>query len=310
MTYFVHPNALCESPHVGAGTRIWAFAHVLPGARIGRDCNVCDHVFVENDVVIGDRVTIKSGVQIWDGVHLEDDVFVGPNATFTNDPFPRSKHTPTTFVPTRVCRNASIGANATILPGVTIGRDAMIGAGAVVTRTVPPHAIVAGNPARIVGYVDSKGSLAIDSDSDRDAAIAAPTRVAGVVVHELPLIQDMRGNLTAGEVPADVPFMPKRYFLVHDVPSGETRGSHAHRECAQFLVCITGACAVVVDDGEHRLEVALDRPNRGLYVPPMVWATQYKYTRDAVLLVLASHPYDPADYIRDYEAFLAVVGKH
>ena len=85
--------------------------------------------------------------------------------------------------------------------------------------------------------------------------------------------------------------------------------SHAHRECAQFLVCVTGVCAVVVDDGEHRLEVALDRPNRGVYVPPMVWATQYKYTRDAVLLVLASHPYDRADYIRNYEEFLAALGK-
>ena len=257
MSFFVHPNALCESLQVGAGTRIWAFAHVLPGARIGSDCNVCDHVFIENDVVIGDRVTIKSGVQVWDGVHLEDDVFVGPNATFTNDRFPRSKHRPARFTPTLVCRNASIGANATILPGVTIGRDAMVGAGAVVTRSVPPHAIVAGNPARIVGYVDSKASLAsIDADMNRDAASAEATRVAGVVVHELPLVHDLRGNLSAGEVPRDVPFTPRRYFLVHDVPTGETRGSHAHRECAQFLVCVTGVCAVVVDDGEHRLEVA------------------------------------------------------
>ena len=310
MSFFVHPNALCESLQVGAGTRIWAFAHVLPGARIGSDCNVCDHVFIENDVVIGDRVTIKSGVQVWDGVRLEDDVFVGPNATFTNDRFPRSKHRPPRFTPTLVCRNASIGANATILPGVTIGLDAMVGAGAVVTRSVPPHAIVAGNPARIVGYVDSKATLtSIDAEMNPDVASADATRVAGVVVHELPLVHDLRGNLTAGEVPGDVPFTPRRYFLVHDVPTGETRGSHAHRECAQFLVCVTGTCAVVVDDGEHRLEVALDRPNRGVYVPPMVWATQYKYTRDAVLLVLASHPYDAADYIRNYEEFLAALGK-
>src|SRR5438034_678258 len=189
MSFFVHPNALCESLQVGAGTRIWAFAHVLPGARVGSDCNVCDHVFIENDVVIGDRVTIKSGVQVWDGVRLEDDVFVGPNATFTNDPFPRSRHPPARFTPTLVCRNASIGANATILPGVTIGRDAMVGAGAVVTRSVPPHAIVAGNPARIFGYVDSKASLAPkDADMNRDPASAGATRVAGVVVHELPLV--------------------------------------------------------------------------------------------------------------------------
>jgi acetyltransferase-like isoleucine patch superfamily enzyme/dTDP-4-dehydrorhamnose 3,5-epimerase-like enzyme len=309
MSFFLHPKGLCESPHVGSGTRIWAFAHVLPGARIGNDCNVCDHVFVENDVVIGDRVTIKSGVQIWDGVRLEDDVFIGPNATFTNDPFPRSKHRPVSFMPTLVCQHASVGANATILPGLTIGRDAMVGAGAVVTRSVPPAAIVAGNPARIVGYVDSRDDRSIAAVSHTDSASIEPTRVAGVVVHDLPLVHDLRGNLTVGEVPADVPFSPKRYFLVLDVPTGETRGSHAHRECAQFLVCVTGSCAVVVDDGTNRLEIALDRPSRALYIPPMVWATQYKYTRDAVLLVLASHSYDARDYIRDYDEFLTAVGR-
>src|ERR1043165_6495757 len=108
MLYFVHPNALCESTHIGAGTRIWAFAHVLPQARIGSECNVCDHVFVENDVVIGDRVTIKSGVQIWDGVRLEDDVFVGPNATFTNDHFPRSRQRPAEVLKTGASRGASL----------------------------------------------------------------------------------------------------------------------------------------------------------------------------------------------------------
>jgi len=311
VSYFVHPNALCETQHVGPGTRIWAFAHVLPGARIGSDCNLCDQVFIENDVVIGDRVTVKSGVQVWDGVSLEDDVFVGPNVTFTNDPFPRSKRPPPSFAKTLVCRNASIGANATILAGVTIGRDAMVGAGAVVTRSVPAAAIVAGNPARIVGYVDSGAT-----EASLDAGVYGnelpgvhATRVAGVTVHELPLVRDLRGNLVIGEMPDPVPFIPRRYFLVLDVPTSETRGSHAHRECAQFLVCVKGSCAVVVDDGRNRLEVALDRPNRGLHVPPMVWATQYKYTADAVLLVLASHPYDADDYIRDYETFLAAVGK-
>src|SRR5687767_15956360 len=128
---FVHPKALCESEHLGDNTRVWAFAHVLPGARIGRDCNICDHVFIENDVVIGDRVTVKCGVQVWDGLRIEDDVFIGPNATFANDPFPRSRKRPEHFTPTLVQNGASIGANATILPGVTIGRGAMVGAGAV-----------------------------------------------------------------------------------------------------------------------------------------------------------------------------------
>lgn len=115
--FFQHERAIVESPNIGEGTRVWAFAHVLPGAVVGKDCNICDGVFVENDVVIGDRVTIKCGVQVWDGVRLEDDVFVGPNATFTNDPMPRSRQHLAKYPATVVRRGASIGANATILPG-------------------------------------------------------------------------------------------------------------------------------------------------------------------------------------------------
>ncbi|MBZ0106133.1 MAG: N-acetyltransferase [Sulfuricella denitrificans] len=148
---FIHSHALVEEGAVvGALTRVWAFVHILPGARIGGECNICDHVFIENDVIVGDRVTIKSGVQLWDGLRLEDDVFVGPNATFTNDRFPRSKQWPEAFLQTRVGRGASIGANATILPGVVIGERAMVGAGAVVTVDVPPDTVVVGNPARPV----------------------------------------------------------------------------------------------------------------------------------------------------------------
>jgi acetyltransferase-like isoleucine patch superfamily enzyme len=159
--YFKHSAALVESEHIGARTRIWAFAHVLPGAVIGADCNICDHVFIENDVRVGDRVTVKCGVQLWDGLVLEDDVFVGPNATFTNDPFPRSKQPPEAFSKTTVRAGASIGANATILPGITIGRNAMVGAGAVVTEDVPENAIVVGNPGRITGYVESGSDSAM-----------------------------------------------------------------------------------------------------------------------------------------------------
>ncbi len=150
-TAFIHAHALVEQgASVGARTRVWAFTHLLPKAVIGSDCNICDHVFIENDVKVGNRVTIKCGVQLWDGITLEDDVFVGPNATFTNDPFPRSRHYPEAFSCTVVRRGASIGGNATILPGVTIGEGAMIGAGAVVTKDVPAGAVVMGNPAKIV----------------------------------------------------------------------------------------------------------------------------------------------------------------
>lgn len=146
----IHKLADVQSIDIGPGTVVWQFVVILPGAKIGRECNVCAHVFIESDVVVGDRVTIKNGVQLWDGVTVEDDVFIGPNVTFTNDRFPRSKCRPPTFARTRVESGASIGANATILPGVTIGSRAMVGAGAVVTKDVSPGAVVIGNPAREV----------------------------------------------------------------------------------------------------------------------------------------------------------------
>lgn len=156
MNYFKHPQAIVESENIGDNTWVWAFAHVLRGAQIGADCNICDYVFIENDVKIGDRATIKCGVQLWDGIVIEDDVFIGPNATFTNDLFPRSKRYPEKFKKTLIKKGASVGANATILAGIVIGSNAMVGAGAVVTRDVPPNAIVIGNPAFIKGYINSR----------------------------------------------------------------------------------------------------------------------------------------------------------
>lgn len=147
----IHPGADVQTEAIGEGTQIWQYTVVLPGARIGRDCNLNAHCLVENDVVIGDRVTLKSGVFLWDGTTVEDDVFIGPNATFTNDRFPRSRRKPATFQRIVLKRGASIGANATILGGVTIGEGAIVGAGSVVTRDVPPGVIVRGNPAREAG---------------------------------------------------------------------------------------------------------------------------------------------------------------
>lgn len=309
-TPYIHPNAIVEpGAAIGDGTRVWAFAHVLPGAKIGQDCNLCDGVFIENDVVIGDRVTIKCGVQVWDGVRLGDDVFVGPNATFTNDSFPRSKHYPEQFLQTVIHKGASIGANATILPGVTVGAHAMIGAGAVVTRDVPPYAIVAGNPARIKGYVSTSDAKAVPPQKTETSLPRLKTEGAQLV--QLPHIVDLRGGLTFGEYDRHLPFHPKRYFVIFDVPSMEVRGEHAHREQHQFLVCLKGSCSVVLDDTNVREEVILNKPNIGLYLPPMVWGIQYKYTADAVLLVLASDVYDAADYIRDYDAFVQEkTGRH
>lgn len=152
-TYFKHPNALVESYNIGEGTRIWAFAHVLPKAVIGRNCNINDHTFIENDVIIGNNVTVKSGVYIWDGVYLGDNVFVGPNVTFTNDLRPRSKQYPEAFEKTIVEEGASIGANSTIIAGNKIGKYAMIGAGSVVTKNIPNYTIWYGNPAKMKGYI-------------------------------------------------------------------------------------------------------------------------------------------------------------
>ena len=154
MEFFIHEKALVESNTIGVNTRIWAFVHILAGARIGSDCNICDHVFIENDVIIGDRVTVKCGVQIWDGIRLEDEVMVGPNATFTNDLFPRSKQ-PFELKNTIVKRGASIGANATILCGIIIGEGSMVGAGAVVTKNVPPNSVVVGNPAKVIRFLEN-----------------------------------------------------------------------------------------------------------------------------------------------------------
>jgi len=311
MTAYIHPNALCESADVGEGTRVWAFAHILPGARIGRDCNICDGVFVENDVRVGDRTTVKCGVQLWDGVRLGDDVFVGPNATFTNDAFPRSRRPLETTPETVVENGASIGANATILPGIRIGTGAMVGAGAVVTRSVPANAVVFGNPARISAYTSDMhdtGNVEQISPESPEATTVPRIRVRGVQLRTLPSFYDIRGTVSVGDFQADLPFPPQRYFTVFDVPSQETRGEHAHRRCHQFLVCIHGSVRVLADDGASREEFVLDSPSIRLHIPPLVCGTQYRYSTDAVLLVFASEAYDSGEYIREYSEFLKLAG--
>jgi acetyltransferase-like isoleucine patch superfamily enzyme/dTDP-4-dehydrorhamnose 3,5-epimerase-like enzyme len=311
----VHKTADVQSQNIGRGTKIWQYVIVLARARIGTDCNICAHVFIEDDVIIGDRVTVKCGVQLWNGLRVEDDVFIGPNATFTNDRYPRSLRQRDSPLETRLMRGATIGAGAVILPGLTIGEGAIVGAGAIVTRSVPPRAIVVGNPARIVSYADTPRiatSAQFDAARERPPAGMSGVRrslVNGVSLHALPRIPDMRGSLSVGEFHRHVPFAPKRYFMVFDVPTVETRGEHAHRECEQFLVCVRGNCAIVADDGIQREEFVLDRIDVGLYLPPMIWAIQYRFSSDAVLLVFASHYYDPADYIREYSTFRSAVGR-
>jgi len=306
--FFVHSSAICESDQIGQNTRIWAFSHVLPRARIGLDCNICDHVFIEDDVVLGDRVTVKSGVQLWNGLRVENDVFIGPNATFVNDNFPRSKVYPEKIFETFVREGASIGANATILANLEIGMKAMVGAGGVVTKSVPPYAIVVGNPARIVGYADTDDSTqAPPRELMPESYNLKDLPVEGAKIYRMKRVTDIRGSLSVGSFEAEVPFRPSRYFMVFDVPGPEVRGQHAHLVCEQFLVCIRGNVQLMLDDGKKRCRLSLNAPEMGVYIPPRIWAVQYKYSHDAVLLVFASHAYDPLDYIRDYSKFLELV---
>jgi acetyltransferase-like isoleucine patch superfamily enzyme/dTDP-4-dehydrorhamnose 3,5-epimerase-like enzyme len=310
---FVHPLGICESTHIGRGTRIWAFAHILPNARIGCDCNICDGVFIENEAAIGDRVTVKSGVQLWDGVTLEDDVFVGPNATFTNDMYPRSKEHQTHPLKTLVKRGASIGANATILPGVVIGERAMIGAGTIVIRDVPARAIVVGNPGRIVGYADT---VSHDTRLVKPTENLAPglvenssLRIPGCQLWRFPTFGDMRGDITVAQFDRHLPFDIKRIFFIHNVPSGDVRGEHAHRTCAQLLLALSGGVSVVVDDGVRREEIRLDNPSVGLFISPKHWSTQYLFAPGTVLAVFCSENYDSQEYIRDHDEFLDFIGR-
>ncbi|BDU23585.1 acyltransferase [Flavobacterium sp. GSB-24] len=155
----IHPLSDVQSQYIGENTMIWQYCVILKDAIIGDHCNINCQVFIENDVKIGNYVTIKPGVQIWDGVTLEDHVFIGPNVTFTNDLIPRSKQYPEAFERTIVEKGASIGANATIVAGNIIGEYALIGAGSVVTKNVPPYTVWFGNPAQQKGMIDSKGNI-------------------------------------------------------------------------------------------------------------------------------------------------------
>ncbi len=201
-----------------------------------------------------------------------------------------------------------VGEAAVVAAGVRIGARARVEPGAVVTRDVPAGAVVEGHPAIIVGYVDAPTRSAVVAESAHDPARPGvwASAVRGVQLHTLREVQDLRGFLCAAEFDQNLPFIPQRCFWVYAVPNQQIRGEHAHRQCGQFLVAVKGRLRVVADDGMRREEFWLDRPNLGLYLPPMTWGIQYGYSEDAVLMVLASDPYDPHDYIRRYDEFLSL----
>ncbi len=306
--YFQHPTALIESFRIGSGSQIGAFVHVSDGAVVGENTMIGDHVSIKGDVVVGNRVTIKPGVHLLNGLRVEDDVLIGPNATFTAGPDRADAEPHMASVPvTRLCRGATIGANATVLSGLTIGQGAIVGAGAVVTRNVPRNAIVRGNPARITGYVDTRYEVQPGTPFIAPAVECRPLRVRGAALVPIPRVIDMRGALSFGEFGVQIPFEPRRFFVVHDVPSREVRGEHAHKTLHELLICLKGSCSVMLDDGQQRDEVALNTPTIGLHVPPKLWRVHYKYSADALMLSLCSDYYDADDYIRDYDHFLEFV---
>lgn len=258
-----------------------------------------DWARIDAGALVEDGCVIKAGAYICNGVSVASGAYIGPGVAFVEARQSGSAGT-------RVENEAWIGANATIYPGVVIAAKAVVRPGSVVTRSIPPNAIVEGTPATIVGYVDT--------DDQHSSTVHLPrkgkgfgieaTPVNGVTIHHFPVITDLRGKLSVGEFERQIPFIPKRYFVVYGVPSREVRGEHAHIELKEFLVCLTGSCAVVVDDGSRKVEILLDAPSIGLYLPPMVWTVQYKYSSDAILLVFASDYYESSDYIRDYSEFI------
>ena len=200
---------------------------------------------------------------------------------------------------------AQVGEGAVVAAGVRVGAGARICAGAVVTRDVPVRAVVQAGISTITGYVDTPERLL---RAQRAAGSVLESAVPGVRLYHLHAVQDMRGDLCVAQLGRDLPFEVRRCFMVYHVPNAEVRGEHAHRSCHQFLIATNGSVRVRVDNGQQRYEFILDHPELGLHLPPMVWGTQYCYSHGAVLLVLASEPYENDDYIRDYDEFLNMVG--
>ncbi|MFZ4986411.1 MAG: WxcM-like domain-containing protein [Blastocatellia bacterium] len=283
--------------------KAWTHSLIDPEARVADTAILGDFVIVSKGAFIGDGVRIHGFTQIWEDVRIESNVILESGVVLQRPLSADGKAT--IFRPGCV-----IGAGAVIRHGVTIGEGAIIRPGSVVEHDIPPYAIVSGFPARAVGYVESISSEVRSAwrlqATFPSTPATVPLGVGAVTLHRLKKVCDPRGDLSVGEFPLDIPFEPKRYFLVFNVPSENTRGEHAHRKCHQFLICVNGSCALVVDDGKSRCEILLESRDMGVHLPPMTWGIQYKHSKDAVLLVFTSEYYDADDYIRDYGDFIAL----
>lgn len=289
------------TPHIDPSSQIAADVQVDPAARIGPNCHLRGRITIEAGAVLVGGITLIGDIHISRDARLEPGVCLAATRQVNGDADRQ----------VRLGAQAHIGAGTVLYSGVAVGHGAWVAPGTVVSRNIPPHAIVSGNPASITGYAqDTSPSRLVASTvaAQADQPGTQACQVEGVTLHHFAHIHDLRGDLTVGEFERNVPFQPKRYFIVFDVPSTETRGEHAHRRCHQFLVCVAGSVSVVVDDGQRREEVLLDRPNMGLLIPAGIWGIQYKYSPNGTLLVFASDYYDATDYIRNYDDFLAFRG--
>lgn len=268
----IHPTSLCSGAQLAAGVEVGAYSVIEPGAVVDKAARIGPQVNIASGARIGEAARVGAGARIGAGCIIDAKVDVGANSVIAD--------------------GVRVQIGARVLPGTTV------------SMAVPPYAIVAGTEGAITGYVDADSEAA--SPAVAAQAGSQESRVRGVRVYEMRDIPDLRGALSVGEFGSELPFLPKRYFLVHDVASERIRGEHAHRQCHQFLICIHGACSLIADDGKNRQEFRLDRPSVGVHLPPKVWGIQYKFTHDAVLLVFASERYDPADYIRGYHDFLEI----
>jgi hypothetical protein len=271
-------------------------------AVVAASATLGDFVVAYAGAEVGENCRVLGFTQLWAGVRLEAGAELGPGVTFEAPPAGQRADIV-------IGAQARVGAGALICAGVRVGQGAVVAAGAVVAQSVPPYAVVSGVPARITDYVQNASRAPAMAWHQRatfpEQPSVVPLGVGGVTLHRFKFLQDPRGDLSVGEFDKEIPFLPKRYFLVMNVPSDKTRGEHAHRKCHQFLVCVKGSCALVVDDLAQRCEVMLDSPELGVFLPAMTWGIQYKYSSDAVLLVFTSDYYDADDYIRDYDLFVA-----
>ena len=293
----INKTADVQTNEIGDCTIIHQFAVVMPNTKIGEECVIQSHVYIDSNVVVANRVKIGNGARFFTGTVLEDDVDIGPNVVVGSSPYLLSAEVGSTVIR----KGAWIGANSTLHPGINVGAGAQIAAGTVVTNDVPPKSIVSGSPAKIVGYT---GTEEKKTSITGQAGSLESSKVKGVQLHRIQNVKDLRGDLAAIEWERELPFTPKRAFFVYNVPNSSVRGEHAHKACHQFLLCLHGSIAVIVDDGQRREEFLLNEPHIGIHIPPKVWGIQYKYSSDAVLFVLASHEYDPTDYLRDYDDYL------